>query len=212
MAKLIALLLLISGALLVAQPDIRLSITEALSSDDSSDSDRKEQYTAPAEAVITEAPAPEEVSENDEYPELDPYAIDSLSNARIHGDARTPPLNKTRSRDELPTEEQLEDPEQYFEYEQRQSKRVYRAFVEASKVKVARIREMIEQGKEAGVPQADIDFAEEKIRSIEEAAANLQEQFPDIMEDTYQPPSDWLLENSDDDGETADTAETPISR
>jgi hypothetical protein len=135
-----------------------------------------------------------------------PAAVASMRQARLEGDSRTPNLAPNHER-EKPSEEELGDHDQYVEYERRQQKRVYRAYVEASKIKTARLRSMIEQGKAEGVSAEEIAFAEDKIRGIEEMATSLQQDFPDIMEDSYQPPADWLIENlgkEDDSIQTAD--------
>jgi hypothetical protein len=146
--------------------------------------------------TLEELQEPELVEEDDEQSDtLDPDAIESLRQARLHGDERTPNLNKSRERDELPTPEQMEDPELYQEYERRQQQRVYRAYVEAAKIKTAEIRKMIEQGKEGGISDEEIAFAEAKIQGIEDMAAQLQQEHPDIMQDEYKPADDWLIDN-----------------
>jgi hypothetical protein len=62
-------------------------------------------------------------------------------------------------------------------------------------VKTTQLRTMIEKGKAEGISEEEIAFAEEKIRGIEEMAIQLQQDYPDIMQDSYQPPADWLIEN-----------------
>jgi hypothetical protein len=123
-----------------------------------------------------------------------PEAVASMRQARLEGDSRAPQLAKHHER-EVPTAEELGDHEQYLEYERRQQKRVYRAYVDASKIKTAQLRSMIEQGKTEGISAEELEFAENKIRGIEEMALTLQQDYPDIMDDSYQPPADWLIEN-----------------
>ena len=123
-----------------------------------------------------------------------PKAILSMRKARINGDPRAPKLAEHHER-EVPTEEEIGDHEQYLEYERRQQKRVYRAYVDASKIKTTQLRSLIEQGKAEGVSAEEIEFAERKIRGIEDMALTLQQDYPDIMDDSYQPPADWLIEN-----------------
>ncbi|NRA24843.1 MAG: hypothetical protein HRU08_10305 [Oleispira sp.] len=143
----------------------------------------------------------------------DPEAVASLREARLKGDPRAPKLSQHHER-ELPTAEELGDHEQYIEYERRQQKRVYRAYVEASKIKTAQLRSMIEKGKAEGISDEEIAFAEEKIRGIEEMAIQLQQDHPDIMEDNYQPPADWLIENlgKDDDSIKSNDSEASIAQ
>ena len=133
-----------------------------------------------------------------------PAAIASMRQARLEGDPRAPKLGEYHER-EIPTKEELGDHEQYLEYERRQQKRVYRAYVDASKIKTTQLRSMIEKGKVEGISAEEIAFAEDKIRGIEEMAIKLQQDYPDIMEDSYQPPADWLIENlgqNDDSNKT----------
>jgi hypothetical protein len=137
----------------------------------------------------------------------DPEAVASMRQARLEGDSRAPNLAPNHER-EKPTEDELVDHEQYLEYERRQQKRVYRAYVEASKIKTTQLRSMIEQGKEEGISAEEIAFAEEKIRGIEEMAMTLQQDYPDIMEDSYQPPADWLIENLGKDDDSIKTDES----
>ncbi len=67
---------------------------------------------------------------------------------------------------------------------------------------------MIERGKAEGVSAEQIASAEDKIRGIEEMATQLQQDYPDIMEDSYQPPADWLIENL---GKDADSTQSESS-
>jgi hypothetical protein len=142
-----------------------------------------------------------------------PEAVAAMRQARLEGDPRAPKLGTHHER-EIPTEEELGDHEQYLEYERRQQKRIYRAYVDASKIKTAQLRSMIEQGKTEGVSAAEIAFAEEKIRGIEEMAIKLQQDHPDIMDSSYQPPADWLIENlgKDDNSNKSDETKVDIAQ
>jgi len=131
--------------------------------------------------------------ENDQSIELNPEAVNALRDARLNGDPRTPPLNQSRKRDELPTNEELEDPQLYQQYERRQQNRMFRAYVEASKVKVAELEKMIERGRQEGISDEEIAFAERKIQGIEEMAEQLKRDHPEIMQQSYAPADDWLL-------------------
>ena len=68
----------------------------------------------------------------------DPDAVASMRQARLKGDPRAPSLKEHHKR-ETPTEEELGNHERYLEYELRQKKRTYRAYVEASKIKTAHV-------------------------------------------------------------------------
>lgn len=196
MLKIIIPLVIVIAALLVFQPEF--TVTTAGSESGQTETEHKrvlnsaasEQQNKSAQQVY-QHPG----SDSDGSLSLNPEAIESLRQSRLHGDDRTPNLNKTRERDELPTPEQLEDPELYQEYERRQQQRVYRAYVEAAKIKTAEIRKMIEKGKQEGISDEEIQFAEDKIKGIEDMSAQLQRDYPEIMEDEYQPADDWLIDN-----------------
>lgn len=137
---------------------------------------------------------PEEESEEIIY-ELDPAAIESMRQARLNGDPRTPPIERKAER-ELPTEKEMADPELYAAYEMKQKKYAYRMYVEASKQKISEIEKMIAEGKEQGVSEEEIEFAQNKIKGIQEMSEQLQKDFPEIMSDEYLPQTakedDWL--------------------
>lgn len=124
-------------------------------------------------------------------PRLNSDAIASMQAARINGDPRAPKLSPSRPR-EMPTAAELADEEQYLAYEQRQEKRMYRAFVDASKQKTALIQQYIDQAEAGGISEEEVAFAREKIRKIEEMALKLQQEHPDIMQDSFKPEDNWL--------------------
>lgn len=124
-------------------------------------------------------------------PRLNSDAIASMQAARINGDPRAPKLSPSRPRD-MPTAEELADEELYLAYEQRQEKRMFRAFVEASKQKTALIQQYIDQAEAGGISEEEVAFAREKIRKIEEMALKLQQEHPEIMQDSFKPEDNWL--------------------
>lgn len=221
MRYLLAISLLSILVLIIAwQPNTELSFwQDSLSSTDRHQADRQNDPALSKfsnEALAGDKPH----DSDDEFPEdlsedfiPDPKAIESMQQARLKGDPRAPKLGKHHER-EVPTEEELGDHEQYLEYERRQQKRVYRAYVDASKIKTAQLRSMIEQGKAEGISPEEIAFAEDKIKGIEEMAAKLQQDYPDIMEDSYQPPADWLIENlgKDDDSIKSEESKANIEQ
>ena len=60
-----------------------------------------------------------------------PSAVASLREAILNGDPRTPPLAEAPER-EMPTEEELADPDLYLQYEMRQQQAVYASFIQAA--------------------------------------------------------------------------------
>lgn len=124
-------------------------------------------------------------------PRLNSDAVQSMANARVHGDPRAPAVHASKPR-EMPTAAELADEDLYLQYEQRQEKRMYRAFVEASKGKVALIQSYIDNAEAGGISDEEVAFAKEKIRRIQAMAEKLQQDNPDIMGDEFRPQDNWL--------------------
>lgn len=145
--------------------------------------DAQEQATPAATDINTRAGAAVPLAGDGEYPqpgdpiELDPEAIASLREARLHGDPRTPPIERSAPR-ELPTAEELADPERYQEYEVRQERKVKQAFVAAAGPEAEKLRADIARGREMGIPEEEIAKAEEKLRRLEAMRAQLIEADP----------------------------------
>jgi len=210
------IILSIASLILFWQPNSQISFWQ--DSRDETDTISQINRHKPAAATTTDQRRTNKLETQDSIQNRDPIdeetfipkpeVVASLRQARLEGDSRTPNLAPNHER-EAATEEELGDHEQYLEYERRQQKRVYRAYVEASKVKTAQLRSMIERGKAEGISDEEIAFAEEKVRGIEEMAAKLQQDYPEIMQDSYQPPADWLIENlgKEDDSIKSDESE-----
>ena len=133
-------------------------------------------------AVITEQPAAEaEVDETRDISELDPDAIASLQQAREQGDERAPQIHSSTPR-QAPAADVIADEIAYADYQTTQQKKMYRAYVEAAKDKVALLNRYIAKAKQQGdIAPDEIAAAEEKVRGIEEMAARLQRENPDLM-------------------------------
>lgn len=148
-----------------------------------------------------EAPAWADELPPEEIWHPDPGAVEALRQSRLEGDPRAPPIARPepgRER-EMPTEEELADPDLYLEYEMRQQQKVYASFVEASTKKIADLKAIIERGRQEGVPPEQLAEGEEKLRRLEEMRAKLISENPDIQ----LPEAD-----ATEDGET-DSEESP---
>ena len=124
-------------------------------------------------------------------PRLNSDAIASMAQARTQGDARTPPIIRSAPR-QMPTAAELADEELYQKYEQRQEKRLFRAYVEASAAKIAVIESFIDQAEAGGISEEEIAFAKQKIEGIRAQSEQLLRDNPDLMTDEFQSPDNWL--------------------
>lgn len=212
---LVITMVVIASLIIFWQPDAKILFWQESISDSIASKNEAKNSTVILPSRINqvqteEKSTPQYESKRDEIVEdfiPNPEAVASMRQARLEGDPRAPKLGNHHER-EKPTEEELGDHEQYLEYERRQQKRVFRAYVEASKVKTAQLRSMIEKGKTEGVSPEEIAFAEDKIRGIEDMAIKLQQDHPDIMETSYQPPADWLIESLGKDDNPIKSTET----
>lgn len=124
-----------------------------------------------------------DVEEN--YPEeditpLDSFAIESMENARLHGDDRAPPIVRG-AQGESATPEELESPELYLEYESRQERKIYKAYVEAADIKIEVLEEQIAIAQERGMAEEELEVGIEKVRRIKEMKAQLLSDNPDLF-------------------------------
>ena len=133
------------------------------------------------EAPEPELPPLEQVQVEEPEPWTpDPQAVESLRQSRLHGDPRTPPIARRETEREMPTEEELADPELYLQYEARQQQKVYASFVQASEKKIADLEAMIERGKQEGVTPEQLAEGEEKLRRLQEMRDQLLAENPEL--------------------------------
>ncbi len=110
-------------------------------------------------------------------PEWQADAAQSMSNAREHGDARQPAIQRDSPR-EMPTAQELADPEAYQRYEARQNARLHKAYVKAADAEIPRLQKDIEQAREAGMSPEQLAEGEEKLRRIQAMRDQLQSTTP----------------------------------
>lgn len=91
-----------------------------------------------------------------------PSAVASLREATLNGDPRTPPLAQAPER-EMPTEEELGDPDLYLQYEMRQQQAVYASFLEAANRQLEEMDALIARAEaEGGVTEAQLEEGRRK--------------------------------------------------
>ncbi|HEX8611426.1 MAG TPA: hypothetical protein VF800_09085 [Telluria sp.] len=95
-------------------------------------------------------------------------AADSMADARLHGDPRTPPLALPTAGGTRPNAAQLADPQAYRAYEARQDARVMAAFASAVQLEVPRLQLDVERARASGIAPDRIARVEEKIRRLEQ--------------------------------------------
>jgi len=111
---------------------------------------------------------------------LDQYAIDSMADARINGDDRAPPIGQSVE-SERPSAEELESPELYLEYESRQEKKIYKAYIEAADIKIEMLEAQITKAKEQGLSKEELEVGIEKVKRIKNMKEQLLSENPDLQ-------------------------------
>lgn len=129
--------------------------------------------SAPLPDVLPVPAMPGQDAPLPELPEWQADATQSMANAREHGDARQPSLQRDAPRD-MPTAAELADADAYQRYEARQNERLKKAYVNAADAEIPRLQKDIEQAQQAGMSPEQIAEGEEKLRRIQAMRDQLQ--------------------------------------
>ena len=137
---------------------------------------------APAIAVPARAsPAPAQPAAAagrqwmDALPDTARPAWQSMADARLHGDERTPPLQSQVTPEPGPTPAQLADPAAYRNFEQGRDAKVMRAYAAAVESEVPRLRADVERARAAGIAPQEIAKVEAKIARLEKLRKSITE-------------------------------------
>ena len=116
-------------------------------------------------------------------PEPFSVPLNSMADARINGDPRTPPIVRSTVEREMPSPEELADPDLYQEYESRQNQKVYRSFYSASKNKLVEMEKLMEQARSQGVSEDKLREGEEKIAKMKAMREKLAQTYDDLSDE-----------------------------
>ncbi len=187
MSKNNVLLALLAGAVLVAYWSLSNDEQPIPVSDNVNISPKppKEAHTAmPAMPYQVPAIKPKKnTSAADTEPEeerWDETAIEQMREARIHGDDRAPPIVHEPVTEQRATPEELASPELYNAYEAREEMKLKAQFVSAAQPQMQELKQQIQAMKDAGLDQAAIREAEEKLIQLDAMTNQLQKQHPEI--------------------------------
>ncbi len=112
---------------------------------------------------------------------FDEVAIDSLRNARVHGDERAPPIDRSEIDEEMPTADELRDEAQYHQYEQRQEMKLKAAFVTAATPRLKVLDEQLDTMRTHGMSAAAIAEAQAKRDALAQMTLRLQHMHPELQ-------------------------------
>lgn len=111
---------------------------------------------------------------------LNPDAVASLRRGREQGEPRTPPLVEDSPEREMPSDEELADPDMYLEYESRQKQKVLASFMQASEKKVSELRAAIERAEAEGVSEEQLAEGREKLERLEAMREEVLRDHPEL--------------------------------
>lgn len=105
--------------------------------------------------------------------------INSLKQARLNGDARSPTL-APHELTHRSSAHQKQDPDQYNQYQANKKKQLILNYIKAAQPKISRLKEQIKIAKKKGLPKDELAEGEEKIVRLQEMIEQLKTQYPDI--------------------------------
>jgi len=114
-------------------------------------------------------------------------AVASLREATLNGDPRTPPLAPSPER-EMPTDEELSDPDLYLQYESRQQQAVYASFLQAANRQLEEMDALIARAEqEGGVTDAQLEEGRRKRDMLLQQRDALLAEHPELQTDSETP-------------------------
>lgn len=194
-------LVCIAAALLFLKPTPTEQVEPVATStplqEDIAKANRNKSVSAPQSIPATTAPEPmkEELETEEEKSQrlieeygFNPENIESLRATR-DGDPRAPEIAPHIPR-ELPTPEEVADPELYAKFEMRQRGKFITGYVASSKTKIEELQKFLDENRE-GIKPEDIQDIEEEIEELRKVRDRMIDEYPELLEEF------GLLEESD---------------
>ena len=111
--------------------------------------------------------------------------VTALRDSMENGDPRTPPLARSEDLREMPSANELADPDLYQQYEQRQNQKVYASFASAATQKISDLKKMIARAEAEGLPSEQIQEGREKLEGLRHQRDEILQAHPGVA-DTLQ--------------------------
>lgn len=126
--------------------------------------------------------------EQEDYPQEPPMTADlraeSMRQAFLEGDDRTPPLarREPERQRELPTAEELADPELYQQYEARQQINVRESFARAARNRISELEQQLQQAEQMGGDAGQLREGREKLERLQQQYDQTVAGMPELAE------------------------------
>lgn len=157
-------------------------VNDSTVSDQTSADLLEDSSEATSKAFLEPAPTFQQEGAESESPgwQPDDVAVATLRAAVEHGDPRTPPMAQSSER-EMPTAEELADPDLYLEYEARQQQQVFTSYLAASKKKISELETSIARAKsEGGVSADQLAEGQAKLEKLKAARDEVIAEHPEL--------------------------------
>ncbi len=135
-----------------------------------------------------EQPEPPAWPEQQDYPRESIMSADlraeSMRQAFLEGDDRTPPLARPEPEQqrELPTAEELADPQLYQQYEARQQMNVRESFARAARNRIGELEQQLQQAEQMGADAGQLREGREKLERLQQQYEQTVAEMPELAE------------------------------
>lgn len=109
---------------------------------------------------------------------------ESMRQAFLEGDDRTPPLARPEPEQqrELPTAEELADPQLYQQYEARQQMNVRESFARAARNRIGELQQQLQQAEQMGADAGQLREGREKLERLQQQYDQTVAEMPELAE------------------------------
>jgi hypothetical protein len=109
---------------------------------------------------------------------------ESMRQAFLEGDDRTPPLARPEPEQqrELPTAEELADPQLYQQYEARQQMNVRQSFARAARNRISELEQQLQQAEQMGGDPDQLREGREKLERLQQQYDQTVAEMPELAE------------------------------
>lgn len=109
---------------------------------------------------------------------------ESMRQAFLEGDERTPPLahREPEQQRELPTAEELANPELYQQYEVRQQMNVRESFARAARNRISELEQQLQQAEQMGGDAEQLREGREKLERLQQQYDQTVAEMPELVE------------------------------
>ncbi len=109
---------------------------------------------------------------------------ESMRQAFLEGDDRSPPLarREPEQQRELPTAEELADPELYQQYEARQQMNVRESFARAARSRISELEQQLQQAEQMGGDADQLREGREKLERLQQQYDQTVTEVPELAE------------------------------